>query len=155
VDNQNANIVKVYGLTGGDIFIKSKYNTEGVVRTFEDLIWALKTFQFENPQVGMIGTFLKKYFKYGEEIKFFEEKNLIDLMKKLLSKSKNHSSQQSLFNLRLSISSKKNNDKELEKKIESLEERELGELMDKSLIDEPRDSPKRRYSRNLFNNSKK
>ena len=116
-----------------------------MVRSFEDLTWALKTFQYENPQVGMIGTFLNKYYKYNKEIKFFEEDKLIKLMIKLLENSKNQSTNQSLINLKLSISTKKENNKEMEEKIQNLEKTELGDLMDTSLNEDPRDSPRRRY----------
>jgi hypothetical protein len=144
VKKESPQTIHVFGLPFGEIFIKSKFNSEGIVRSFDDLIWALKTFQFENPQVGMIGSFLKKYFQYGQDVKFFEEEKMIKLMIKLLNKCKNQSSNQSLVNLRLSISSKKDNDKETEEKIINLEKNELGDVMDASLNQEPRDSPKRR-----------
>lgn len=135
--------MKVFGLTEGDIFVKSKFNPGGTVRTFEDLEWALKTFEFENPGVGIIGSFLKAYFKKHKSVRYFEERQLITLMLKILKKSSKIKSKQSLLDLKISITSGNNNSIEMDQKIESLGN-ELGQSMDVTLEEEPRDSPERR-----------
>ena len=114
MNKTNAQNVEVYGLPRGDILIKSKFNEKGIVRSFDDLIWAIKTFQFENPCVGIIGLFVKNYFKKNKAIRYFEEKNLIKIMLKVLQENLKNKSKQSLLNLKLSITSGKLNGKEID-----------------------------------------
>lgn len=140
----NQNDVRVYGQPGGDLFILSKFASEGVFRSFDDFEWTLKTFQYENPRVGTIGLSTKSYYKRHSQIKFFEKQNLMKLMIKLLQKTSKNMSKQSLINLKMSITSGNENNRDLEEKVKQLEKTELGESMDVSINEEPRDSAKRR-----------
>lgn len=128
----------------GELLIKSKFNPEGIVRSFENFEWAVKTFEYENQSVGIIGSFVKNYYKNKREIKYFEDKKLIKLMLKLLQNCSKNKTKRSLMDLKLSITSGKDNNKEIDEKLKQIEETELGETMDISLIEEDRESPERR-----------
>lgn len=129
------------------MLIHSKFSSTGVVRSFDDFEWALKTFEFENPRVGSMGISIKSYYKRHNQIKFFEKQNLLKLMIKLLHKTSRNMTKQSLMNLKMSITSENQRDKDLEQKMKELEKTELGESMDVSIHEEPRDSPRRRWGR--------
>ena len=144
VNKEDPQKIKVFGLPKEDLLIKSRFNPEGIVRSFTDFEWALKTFEYENQSVGVIGSFVKSYFFKKKEIKFFEEKKMIKLMLKLLQKSSKNKSKRSLMNLKLSIQSRKENPKEIDEQLKKIEQNELGDSMDVSLIEEERDSPERR-----------
>ena len=124
--------------------IKSKFNPEGIVRSFEDFEWVVKTFEYENQSVGIIGSFVKNYYKNKKEIKYFEDKKLIKLMLKLLQNCSKNKTKRSLMDLKLSMTSGKDNNKEIDEKLKQIEKTELGETMDISLIEEDRESPERR-----------
>ena len=128
----------------GELLIKSKFNPEGIVRSFEDFEWVVKTFEYENQSVGIIGSFVKNYYKNKKEIKYFEDKKLIKLMLKLLQNCSKNKTKRSLMDLKLSITSGKDNNKEIDEKLKQIEKTELGETMDISLIEEDRESPERR-----------
>jgi hypothetical protein len=70
-------------------------------------------------------------------------------MLKVLQENLKNKSKQSLLNLKLSITSGKLNDKELDKSIEMLGDK-VGENMDVSLEHESQQSPERRFGVYFF-----
>ena len=142
VNNEGTEHVQVFGQPGGDLLVKSKFSREGVLRSFDDFEWTLKTFEFENPTVGVIGQFVRSYFGERKEVKYFEERRLVKLMLGLMQKRRQNRPGQSLVDLKLSITS--GNKRESDSKLEEISKKEGREWLDESLREEPSDSGERR-----------
>ena len=136
--------VQVFGHPIGRFLVKSKFNLIGTSRSLEDLEWALKTFKFENPSVGIIGQNILSYFKKGKTVEFFKDKKMISQMLLFLNDRKNNRAQRSLTNLKLSMTSYLEENPSIVTNFKRNLKPRISELMDDSFLCEKGDIPDKR-----------
>ena len=135
--------VEVFGHPSGRFLVKSKFRKGGISRSLSDLEWALETFHFENPSVGIVGQGCKKYFTRGDSVNFFHEKKIISKMMKFLVDQDNSVRSRNLTSLKLSMTSNLE-DSQSFLKSRTMVNAEQSEFLDDSLFCEHGEIPEKR-----------